>query len=71
MFIILDLAYISKDLNISNQVKSRSTYSLSDLDVVDLNAKGFCYLVHVFTLTKSIIRPVAFDKADIHTREKS
>ena len=56
---ILDLICISKDLDIFNQVISRSIYLLSGLSVIDLYNRSFCYLVNVLT-----------DKANIYIKEK-
>ncbi len=56
---ILDLAYISKDLYKSNLVRSRPIYSLG-LGVTNLYIRDFCYLVNVL-----------IDKADILISKKS
>ena len=47
---ILDLVYTSKNLYISNQVKSRSTYLSLGLNIIDLYARDFHYLVNTLTL---------------------
>ncbi len=58
---ILDLAYISKDLYAFNQIKSKPMY-LSSLVATSLYIKGFYYLVNILISTKSIIRPVTLTK---------
>ncbi len=68
---ILDLAYTSRDLYISNQVKSRPTY-LSDLGFIGLHIRVFCYLVNVLTFIQSVYWQNNYtDKADVCIREKS
>lgn len=60
---ILNLVYISRDLYISNQVKSWPTYLLLGLVVTDLHIKSFGHLYNTLT---SII-----NKVDIDISEKS
>ena len=69
---ISDLAYISKNFYISNQVKSRLMYSSSGLNATDLHlhTRNFCYLVNVWTFIESIIRLVALTKL-ISIQERS
>ena len=58
---ISNLVYISKDLYISNQVRSRPIY-LFGLRAIALYITGFCYLVNALTFIESIIRTVALTK---------
>ena len=54
-FMIPDLAYNSKDLNVSNQVKSKPTCSLLGLSATGLHTKGLCHLVNTLTSIESIM----------------
>ncbi len=53
---IPNLAFTSKYFYIFNQVKSKSTYLLSNLSAINLYTKSFCHLVNIltFTITKLI-----------------
>ena len=59
---ILDQVYISKDLYISNQIKSRSIYLLVSLGSTDLSIRDFCHFVNTLTFIKSIIEFVLLIK---------
>ncbi len=56
---ILDLAYISRDLYLSNQVRIRPTY-LSGLEATGLHTRAFVILVDALA-----------DEVDVHTRDES
>ncbi len=58
---IPDLAYTSKDLYISHQVRCRPMYS-SSLEVTGLDTRNFCHLVNALTSTKSVISTVILTK---------
>ncbi len=58
---IPDLAYTSRDIYVSNQVRSKPTY-LSGLGIISLYTRGFCHLVNTLTFTRSIIRTVILTK---------
>lgn len=58
---ISDLVYTSKDLILTNQVSSKLMY-LSDLKVIDIYTRGFCYLVNILTQTESIITTIILTK---------
>ena len=57
---ISDLAYSSKNLYITNQVRFRSTYSLSNLNTTGLYTRDLCYLVNIL-----------IDKSNIYKKKKS
>ena len=57
---ILDLVYISRDLYISNQVKSKPIYLLLGLIIISLYTRNFCYLINIL-----------INKTDIYTKKKS
>ena len=48
---ILNLTYISRNLYLFNQVRSRPMYLFSNLDITILHIKGFYYLVNILTST--------------------
>ncbi len=48
---IPNLTYTSKNLYTSNQIRSKFTYLLSDLDITGLHTRDFCYLVNTLTPT--------------------
>ncbi len=56
---ISDLAFPSRNLYASNQVRSKLTYLSLGLSATDLHTESFCHLVNTLT-----------DKADIYTKEK-
>ncbi len=56
---ILDLTYISRNFYVSNQVKCRPMYLLSDLNATGLYIRDFYHLVNTLT-----------HKADIRIKEK-
>ena len=56
---ILDLAYIRKDLYISNQVKSKPMYLPSGLSTTSLYIRDLYYLINTLT-----------NKADVCTKKK-
>ncbi len=58
---IPDLAYTSRNLYISNQVRSRLMY-LSDLKATSLHTKSFYYLINILTSIEFIIRIVVLTK---------
>ena len=60
---ISNLVYTSRSFYISNQVMSKSMYSLLSLDIVGLHSKNFCHLVYALIFID--------DKVDIYKREKS
>ncbi len=60
-FMIPDLAYTSRGLYASNQVRSRPTYS-SGLGATGLHTRGLRHLVNALTSTESVIRTVALTK---------
>lgn len=59
---ILDLAYINKDFYIFNQVKFGLIYFLSDLNIISLYVKKFCYLVNILILTYFYIKLIVLIK---------
>ncbi len=68
---ILDLVYPYRDLNISNQVTSRSTYLLIGLSATNLYTKDLCHLVNTLIFTEFIIRLMALTKLTFILKKSS
>ena len=58
---IPDLVYTSKDLYVSNQVRSKPIYLLS-LEAISLYIKSFCHLVNALTFIKFVIKTMVLKK---------
>lgn len=61
-FIISDLVYISKNIYVFNQVKSRHI-GLLNISATSLYTRGFCYLVNIITFI--------INKANVYIKKKS